>query len=57
VVNDASVKWIGLVAVLALVALAAYSFRSRHENPYCQHGVQVERQGPSCHKYRYWWDR
>jgi hypothetical protein len=56
-VNDACVKWIGLVAVLAVVALAAYSYRSRHENPYCQTEVKVNQQGPRCHKYKYWWDR
>jgi hypothetical protein len=55
-VNDAFVKWIGLVAVLALVALAAYSYRSRQENPYCQTKVKVQHEGPRCHKYKYWWD-
>jgi hypothetical protein len=55
-VNDAFVKWIGLLAVLALVVLAAYSYRSRQENPYCQTKVKVHHQGPSCHKYKYWWD-
>jgi hypothetical protein len=50
------VKRIGLVAVVALVVLAAFSYRTRHENPYCQNKVRVE-QGPSCHKYTYWWDR
>jgi hypothetical protein len=50
------VKWIGLVGVVVLVAVAAYSYRSRQENPYCQTRVKVE-QGPSCHKYKYWWDR
>ena len=55
--NDASVKWIGLVAVLAVVVLAVYSFRSRQENLACQHTVNVGPHMPSCHKYTYWWDR
>jgi hypothetical protein len=55
--NDASVKfWMGLVALVAVLAFGAYSFRSRQENLSCQRSVQVEH-GPSCHKYTYWWDR
>ena len=50
-------KWIGLAGVLALVALAAYTYRTREENPYCGDKVKVEQQEPSCHKYKYWWDR
>ena len=54
--NHVLVKWIGLIAVLALVGLAAYTYRSRQENPYCQTKANVE-QGPSCQEYKYWWDR
>jgi hypothetical protein len=49
-------KWIGLAAVLALLALAAFTYRTREANPYCQNKVRVAPSGPSCHKYKYWWD-
>jgi hypothetical protein len=49
-------KWVGLVAVLALVALAAFTYRTREANPYCQNQVRVNQAGPSCHKYTYWWN-
>jgi len=48
-------KWVGLLAVFALVALAALTYRTREANPYCQNRVNVS-SGPSCHKYTYWWN-
>jgi hypothetical protein len=51
------VKWIGLIAVLAIVALGVYSFNSRRENLACQRSAPQLQSGPSCHKYTYWWNR
>ena len=46
-------KWVGLVAVVGLVALAAFTYQTREANPYCGHKVAQE---ASCHGYTYWWD-
>lgn len=49
-------KLVGAVAVVALVCLAAYTYRTREASPYCLNQMRVAPEA-SCHTYTYWWDR